>query len=332
MSKENFSIIIPVYNAEKTIEECIKNILRLKDKNDEIIVVDNNSTDNSNKIIMTFPVKLFVCTKKGASAARNYGVKFAKNANLIFIDSDIIIQDDNLNKIKLLLKNKKIDAVNCMYTAKSKNTFLSKFQNLSIYNKYFNMGKKSQIYYNSFWTAFCAIKRKAFDDVNGFDESLLGLEDIDFGARLTNKGYKILLDKTVQNIHNNNLNFKKFFYNYYNKTKAWVKISLSKEKMKYEGYDNVRSKLSLILSNLFILSFFAIFINKMFLILPLLALSFFCLTNFSFFILAKKTYNLSFMLVSIPILLISYLFITLGIFAGIKEHFLFLISYNINLI
>lgn len=237
-----------------------------------------------------------------------------------------MVQDDNINKIRSLISHKEIDAVNGTYSPFAGNKrLLSKFQNLYTHNNYVRVGgRKYQVFYKSFWASFSAIKKEVFQDVGGFDESLIGLEDIEFGVRLIQKGYRVLLDKRLQNIHNHNFTFKKFFYNYYNKTIAWVNISFSKGLLKYDGYDDSVPKLSLISANMFFLALFGslAFINlvPILLLLPLSLLSFFCLINYNFFILAKKTYGLSFMLVSVPLLVSSYLFIACGIFGGLINY------------
>lgn len=88
-----FSIIIPVYNAEKTLERCIQSVLE-QDFNDfEIILIDDGSTDNSGIICEKYAMRysnIFVKHKKnmGLSAARNDGIKYAAGKYVIFLDSD----------------------------------------------------------------------------------------------------------------------------------------------------------------------------------------------------------------------------------------------------
>lgn len=84
MVKNGLSIIIPAYNAQRTIEKCLNSVLSSKDKNDEVIVVDNGSSDNTIGLAQKFKVKIIICKKRGASAARNYGVKFAKHDYILF--------------------------------------------------------------------------------------------------------------------------------------------------------------------------------------------------------------------------------------------------------
>jgi len=327
MRDKGFSIIVPAYNSERTICNCLKRILEYKDQGDEVIVVDNCSSDSTAELVKSFSVKLFVCEKRGAAAARNFGVQHAEHDNIIFVDSDVMIAEDSIKKIKSRLLSTDISAVNGIYSSTAgNNSFMSKFQNIYTYNNYMNIGgKKRQLVYNSFWASFSAVKRDAFKEVGGFNEKLSALEDIEFGVRMTNKGYKVLFDKNIQNFHDHNFTVKKFFMNYYTKTKAWVCVSMSKDALKYEGYDDIRPKLSLLLANLFmaivILSFFLI---KPFGLYPLgvagVVFGFFSLNNNELLITAKKTYGFRFMLLSAPTLVLSYVFIAVGIVGGFIDY------------
>ena len=109
------SIIVPVYNGEKIIGECIESLLNQtypKDKY-EIIIVDNNSKDRTAEIIKKYPVKYLLEDKIQSSyAARNKGVKHAKGEILAFTDADCIVSPQWLeNGINEFLKDDRIGCV-----------------------------------------------------------------------------------------------------------------------------------------------------------------------------------------------------------------------------
>lgn len=84
------SIIIPAYNEEKNIKKVIK--LVQKNSNnivDEIIVVDNASTDNTNKIAQSTGVTVLQCNNKGKGYAMEMGLHYAKNPIIVFLDADV---------------------------------------------------------------------------------------------------------------------------------------------------------------------------------------------------------------------------------------------------
>ena len=88
-----YSIIVPVYNAEQTIERCINSVLSAKVKNYELILVDDGSTDNSSHICREYAAENSIIryvhkTNGGVSAARNDGLRLATGEWILFLDSD----------------------------------------------------------------------------------------------------------------------------------------------------------------------------------------------------------------------------------------------------
>ena len=91
--KVKVSIIVPVYNAEKTLERCINSILRQTYAEWEMIIIDDGSTDLSGQLCEQYALqdsRIIVIHQenKGVSAARNVGIDVAKGIYLIFVDSD----------------------------------------------------------------------------------------------------------------------------------------------------------------------------------------------------------------------------------------------------
>ena len=112
------SVIIPVYNAEKYIERCLDSILTSLGKiKGEIIVVDNNSSDNSLMVLKRYakeyPKIITVLEHKtsGASAARNFGATKAKGEYIWFIDADDAIAKDAIPDVLREAKVRKADFV-----------------------------------------------------------------------------------------------------------------------------------------------------------------------------------------------------------------------------
>lgn len=99
-----FSIIIPVYNIQDYIEECINSVLEQSYKSYEIILVNDGSTDNSGRICEEFASKISgvkVIHKKngGLSSARNEGIKVANGDYLMFLDGDDFIKEEALKNL-----------------------------------------------------------------------------------------------------------------------------------------------------------------------------------------------------------------------------------------
>lgn len=115
-----FSLIVPVYNTEKYLEKCLNSIINQTFDDYEVIVVNDGSTDNSEKIIDDFCNK-YTNIKKlnkengGLSDARNKGISVAEGEYLLFIDSDDYIENNLLYNINDIIKEKDYDLIKFGY-------------------------------------------------------------------------------------------------------------------------------------------------------------------------------------------------------------------------
>jgi len=88
------SVVIPVYNGEKYVAQCIENILHQTYNNLEIIVINDGSTDDSAKIAEHYPVHLINQENRGLSASRNRGIEAATGEYIHFMDVDDYINQE----------------------------------------------------------------------------------------------------------------------------------------------------------------------------------------------------------------------------------------------
>lgn len=94
------SVVIPVYNEEKYIGKCLQSILDQTEKPDEIIVVDNNCADKTVEIAKKFGARIVKEIKQGMIYARNAGFDNAKYEIIARTDSDTILPNDWISRIK----------------------------------------------------------------------------------------------------------------------------------------------------------------------------------------------------------------------------------------
>jgi glycosyltransferase involved in cell wall biosynthesis len=93
------SVIVPAYNAEKTIVSSIESVLRQTYSRTEILVIDDSSTDNTSQVVSSIRdsrVKLIAGKRKGAASSRNQGLLHAQGDFLQFLDADDLISDDKI--------------------------------------------------------------------------------------------------------------------------------------------------------------------------------------------------------------------------------------------
>ncbi len=122
-----FSIIIPVYNVEEYIKECLDSVVNQTYKDYEVIVVNDGTKDKSMDIVKKYDVKVINQENQGLSAARNNGVKHSKGDYLLFLDSDDSYEKDLLDRLEKAITKFKPDIIRFqiqeMYEDKSKKEF-----------------------------------------------------------------------------------------------------------------------------------------------------------------------------------------------------------------
>lgn len=112
----NLSIIIPVHNSEKYLDECLESVLSEINTDDEIILVENGSIDHSWELCQKYAVK-FSTVKAvqletaGVSKARNYGISLAKGEWITFLDSDDCLDSSIIHMARKLKNNSDLDVV-----------------------------------------------------------------------------------------------------------------------------------------------------------------------------------------------------------------------------
>jgi glycosyltransferase involved in cell wall biosynthesis len=179
-----FSICIPTLNEENYISGILNCLKSQTYKDFEVIISDGKSEDGTKntaeRFMAFFPLKYLESPKRGVSFQRNYAAKHANNDLLIFFDADVFIENNFLESISVLFKVKNPDSMSSWVKPFSGNLFdkLAFF----VYNLLFleTIKKTSP----GAGGAFIYVKKKAFDKVGGFDESISYAEDFDFIKRL----------------------------------------------------------------------------------------------------------------------------------------------------
>ena len=109
MNDKKISIIIPVYNVEKYVKETLISIKNQSSKPDEVIIINDGSTDDSFNIVKdmkdTESWKIFETRNQGLGLTRNYGKSLAKGDYIYFLDSDDILEQNFIHDMQNLIKN-----------------------------------------------------------------------------------------------------------------------------------------------------------------------------------------------------------------------------------
>ena len=199
--KPLLSIIVPVYNGSNTISSCIEHLEKLDypKENYEILIVDNNSDDNTKDIIQKYNVTYLFEKKKGPAAARNFGVKNAKGDILGFVDADCLVQENWANEIESFMISRTASVVIgfCDHTINN----ITGEMYAHDYRKDWERRSISADKVSAIAAANFAIKRKLFLELGGFDENFLALEDIELGFRIIKNRYSIAFNQDLKVKH-----------------------------------------------------------------------------------------------------------------------------------
>ena len=226
------SIIIPTYNSNQNLINCIKSIYSQKYKKFEIIVVDDCSTDESLYILKNYLKKKKIKKIKiienkrnlGPGPARNIGVKSSKYQNILFIDSDVIIKKNTLKNFSELI-NKYNVLVGVYDDSVTPDSVLGNTK--GIY--YYTIFNRKLIKYEIFDAAIAGIKKKIFLKTLGYDLSMdknIDFENEELSYRIQKKNDIYLTNRLkVRHIWPNN---KKVFFTLLNRSSYFVEFKLIK--------------------------------------------------------------------------------------------------------
>ena len=194
------SIFIPVYNAEKTITEVLDSINAQSIPFDEIIVINDCSTDKTLNYLRSFKnIKIYNNSEnKGLSFCRNVGIKNSKNDVVASIDADVVLDEFWLENISSHLKEN-ITMCGGNLAEKYTNNVYNKWR--SIHYKQ-NWGNQNIVNPAFLFGCNTIQKKSAWKNISGYDENLkLNGEDIDYSFRLRNEGYDLFYCHEARCLH-----------------------------------------------------------------------------------------------------------------------------------
>jgi hypothetical protein len=196
------SIVVPVYDGAATLGECLAALVASTMPGDEIIVVDDGSTDRSADLARDVGVAVVrLPGNRGPAAARNAGARIARGDVLLFVDADVVLAADAVARVRATLAARpELAAMFGSYDDRPRaETVVSQYRNLL--HRYVHQQGSPEAF--SFWAGCGAVRRAAFAEVGGFDERAWrwSIEDIELGYRLRAAGHRIFLDKELACTH-----------------------------------------------------------------------------------------------------------------------------------
>ena len=197
------SVIVPVYNAEKYLSECVDSILAQTLRDIEVILVDDGSTDNSPAICDAYQsrderIKVIHQQNKGISAARNAGIRIASGKYIAFVDSDDFVDCKMYACMLHLAESENVPLVICtgFYSSDKHTNRISKKSSSEIertsseelVNKWLWSTDEKTVLFTVVWNKLYL--KKFFSKELSFKDIRIH-EDEEFSTRLYLKDYKI---------------------------------------------------------------------------------------------------------------------------------------------
>jgi len=176
-------IIIPSYNQEEYLSDCIDSVLSQSVKPHRIIVVDDGSTDNSLEIAKKYPVDVIEQVNKGLSSARNTGIMNSTADYCFFLDADDMITENAIERI-----TKEIENTNADIIAPSLKEF-GLGNAIVIVNSEIKLEDFTK---GNYLPCACAVKRSKLLEVGGYSPRMVhGYEDMHLWINLLSIGATI---------------------------------------------------------------------------------------------------------------------------------------------
>ncbi len=244
--KVEISIIIPVYNAANSIAKTLDSLQNIDFPSDklEVVIVDDGSTDSTLDIIRKWGItnkdnknlpKISIIKQKnsGPGAARNNGVKHSKAQFVYFTDSDCYVKEDCIKQLYNKFKDDiTIGAVGgaIELPPKEKNILAIADHYASWYH---HNPQQEPHYVRSTPTANLMVKKEVFESIGYFKEGIKAGEDVEFGARMQQAGYKFYSLNTAHVYHYNRTNLRDFFKHGYKWGFYGASVRINNPKTKY---------------------------------------------------------------------------------------------------
>ncbi|NLP04428.1 glycosyltransferase family 2 protein [Candidatus Fermentibacteria bacterium] len=198
----SIAAVIPARNSERWIRRCLASLSGGSDRPDEMIVVDDASTDGTGREARESGARVIeLDVRQGPARARNAGAAAASAEVILFVDSDVLVPPGLVERMRLAFEDPSVAAVQTIYTASCPATDLvSSYQNFYYHLALASIrGARSAVF--ATWCA--AVRKDVFESLGGFNEDIPDptVEDEELGYAISDAGYAILLERDLQVTH-----------------------------------------------------------------------------------------------------------------------------------
>lgn len=250
------SVVVPVHNGGADLRACLGALARSSRPADEIIVVDDGSTDGAAKCAPEFSAKVIALAgaPRGPAWARNRGAARATGDLLVFVDADVEVHANTLERFERAFRDEPaLTAVFGSYDDQPPASGrVSRYKNLLHHYVHQHGAREAE----TFWAGCGALRREVFASLGGFCENYRrpSIEDIELGARLREAGHRIRLDPEILCTHRKRWTLASLFRtDIFGRALPWTRLILRQGRLPSGLNTDGKSRWSAALAGLFVL-------------------------------------------------------------------------------
>ncbi len=308
------TVVMPAYNAAHLLERVLTPVLKMHADGevDEVLVVDDQSTDDTAKLAREMGATVMVMPKNGGpGAARNFAAEVAQSDILWFVDSDVIAMPGGAAEIRKAFSDTSVHAVFGSYDSDpGAPSWFSNYKNLT--HRFHHQTARRDA--TTFWSGCGAVNAQVFRDLGGFDTETYrvpSIEDIELGYRIKRAGGNILVCPNLLGKHLKIWSMRNaVFTDIYRRALPWSRLMISREGLTNDLNTSMAERARALVAGLFILSMLCLPFAPMIWACPVALFALAITINWKFVTYLAKNGGIVFAMASILFHQVYYLYST----------------------
>ncbi|MFO0839368.1 MAG: glycosyltransferase family 2 protein [Phycisphaerae bacterium] len=318
------SVIVPCYNSSAMLRQCLEALAKSTYRGFDVLVVDDGSSEPLEPIVREHGFRYMkIDGPSGPARARNLGTQQVGGEYVVFIDADVCVHPDTLERFAETFADPSVDAVIGTYDEEPADPgFLSQYRNL--FHHYVHQRFDGDI--PTFWSGCGAMRRSLFLEFGGFDERRYrrpAIEDIELGAWVHKAGHRIVLNSRVKCKHLKRWTLKGVVRtDIFDRGIPWMRLMLRVGEIPNTLNVSTTQRISVLLAFVTVISLLLLPLRPAFWFVPLGAFALTTLLNLDFYRYMLAHRGVGFTLRVLPMHWLYFFYCGLSAAVGIAQHYL----------
>ena len=188
MVASEYTVVVPAYNAEATLDACLGALVSARPAPAEIILYDDGSTDATAEIARAHGARVLTgeTAQAGPAVGRNAGIAAARTDRVVVVDADVVVEPDAPGRLAREVGEDTVASFGAYADAARTRNLAGRYANLRHHHTHATAPREAE----TFWSGLGAVDRGSFLAVGGFDEGFERpcVEDVELGLRLRGRG------------------------------------------------------------------------------------------------------------------------------------------------